>query len=235
MKIEETNKIQKLAPILVEHFMDWEVAKSEWDLYREKIEKYKQYIGLAQKYFFYNSHDSDILSLKKINKNDLQFILNDISTLEFAYALINKKGLDIGECKLEFPIEITSKGTKHLSLNTVDENSGDIHPCKLRKLNEYLYEEIITREENKIEIAFDLWSNKKNPANRYLLLLSCMQLHIEEKQSVAWQKYFGDVYDDYYKYFTMKRDQGVFLSDYSLCEKLIDEYETLKPSVYFKS
>ena len=40
-----------------------------------------------------------------------------------------------------------------------------------------------------------------------------------------WEKFFGDTYNAYYDYFETERNVGRWLSDYSLCEKLIDEIE----------
>ena len=226
MKIGTSNKIQDVAPTFVENFTYSELSKSVCSAYETKIEDYKKRIGKAGKYFFYHSHDSDILEIKKTNRKDLLLRLNDLSTLEFACALIDKKGLDIDKTSLEFPVEFISSGTTHLSLNTVDETRGEIYPCRFRQLSEYLYEEILVWEKGHIEIAFDLWKhNSINNNHRYLLLLSCKQLKINEYQSEAWRKFFGDTYKAYYDYFETERNVGRWLSDYSLCEKLIDEIE----------
>ena len=227
MKIGTTNKIQDLAPTFVEDFTDYELSESVSDTYRGKIEDYKRRIEKAAKYFFYHSHDSDILEIKKVNHKDLLMRLNDFSTLEFACALIDKKGLNINKESLIFPLEFISSGTTHLSLNIVEAN-GEIHPCRFRQMSEYLYEEILFWENGHIEIAFNLWKRKaKNNIYRYLLLLSCTHLKVKEYQSKAWKKYFGDRFDFYYDYFETERNAGRWLSDYSLCEKLIDEIEKL--------
>ena len=93
-------------------------------------------------------------------------------------------------------------------------------------MSEYLYEEILFWENGHIEIAFDLWKRKaKNNIYRYLLLLSCTHFEVREYQNKAWKKYFGDRYDFYYDRFEIERNAGRWLSDYSLCKKLIDEIE----------
>ena len=223
MKIGTTDRIQDIAPTLVENFTEFEVEKTVYEKYIEKRENYKKHIGIASKYFFYHLHDSDILNLKRINGKDLFLQVNDFSTLEFACALIDKKELNIKKETLKFPLEIISKNTKHLSLNIV-ELDGKIYPCRFRQLNEYLYEEIISWENNHIEIAFDLWKHNVNQC-RFLLLLACEKLEFLEKQKTAWIEYFGTTYDDYYQIFEKERHEGRFLSDYSQCEKLIEEIE----------
>ena len=122
MKIGTTNKIQDLAPTFVENFTYCELPESVYECYEEKIEGYKKRIGKVAKYFFHHSHDSDILEIKKVNRKDLLLRLNDFSTLEFACALIDKKGLNVNKESLVFPIEFISSGTTHLSLNSVEES-----------------------------------------------------------------------------------------------------------------
>jgi hypothetical protein len=224
MKIGETNNIKDLAPTLVEHYVDEEVSENIYEEYREKIKNYKTIIGIESKYFFGHLHDSEILSLKIINGN-LHFILNDIATLEFASALIDKMELKISAYNMKFPIEIITDETKHLSLNIVDVN-GEIFNNKFVKLNEYLNEEIIEWNDKSKEIVFDLWASKKS-VNRYLLLVSCKGIKIVENQKTYWRKYFGEEYNKYYNCFTDKRNNGEYLSDYTLCEKLIKEIENV--------
>ena len=182
-------------------------------------------MGIFQKYFFYNLHDSTVLQLNKTNNGDLYLKLNDIATEEFAYALIDKKKINIKDRNLQFPITIHSEKTIDLSLNTVNTHTGEIIPSKMEKLQEYLYEEIIDWKENNIEIAFDLWHEK---GFRYLLYLHCEKLSIIEEQDYWWNKYFGSNYDGYYHYFKLQKEEEKYLSDYSLCEKLIDYYDSIE-------
>lgn len=224
MKIGTTNRIQKLAPSLLGTFTEIEVPDyiRATHTYHEKIEVYKNRNEQVTKYFSGQMHDWSILEMKKINRKDLFLRLNDYSTLEFAYALIRKKGLSINESELMFPIEFNSSGTIHLSLNTVG-NEGTISPCRFRQMQDYLYEEILVWEENQIEIAFNFWKR-----NSFLLLLSCSHIEIKEYQGQAWREFFGKKYDVYYHYFETERNKGRFLTDYSLCQLLIDEIESLQ-------
>lgn len=225
MRIGTSDKIEVLAPILAENFIDIEIPQSTSDAYFGKVDAYKKRMGVAARYFFYNLHDSTVLSLKKKNRRDLQLVLNDIATLDFASALIDRKGLGLKARDLEFPLVISSIKTRHLSLNRVDGGSGKITPCRFRKVDEYLYEEIIAWEEGRIEIAFDLWCWRCDPLKRCLLLLSCEELEFEEKQDEAWERYFPESLNHYYEHFKARRRAGEFLSDYTLCLKLIDEYD----------
>jgi hypothetical protein len=164
-------------------------------------------------------HDGEVLSLKKI-KGNLYLKLNDFTTFVFACALIDKMRLGINKEKIIFPLEIKSEGTKYLTLNTVETN-GILHKKYFVKLKRYLYDEIIEWNENNIEIVFDFW--RKRSIRGYLLLLSCTNIKIVESQHEYWEKYFGEKYNKYYNYFINERNKGTFLSDYSLCVKLINK------------
>ena len=50
-----------------------------------------------------------------------------------------------------------------------------------------------------------------------------MKLIINENQNTYWEKYFGEEYNKYYNIFLEERNKGEYLSDYSLCEKLIEK------------
>ena len=217
--------IKDLVPTFVENYTFDEVPESVYKDYNDKIKKYKEFIGTGSKYFFGHLHDSKILSCKNI-KGDLHLQLNEMATLQFACALIDKMKLKINKSKIIFPLEIVSENTNHLSLNIVD-TTGNIYENKFVRLNEYLYERIIEWTDENIKIAFDFCSNKLKH-NSYLLLLlllllSCKKLTINENQHVYWNKYFGKEYNKYYNIFLEERDKGEYLSDYSLCEKLINK------------
>jgi hypothetical protein len=197
--------IKDLAPTFIENYTDETVPRTVYKKYEDKIENNKKHIGTASKYFFGHLHDSDILSIKN-NKGNLYLKLNEMATLEFACALIDKLKLKINKSKIIFPLEIVSENTSHLSLNVVDTN-GKIYENEFIGLNEYLFEEIIEWTEENIKIAFDLWSSKIKygidgiERNRYLLLLSCKKLTVNEMQHEYWNKYFGTEYDKYYNTF----------------------------------
>jgi hypothetical protein len=218
MKIGLFNNIKNLAPTLAENFVDEEISKNIYTEYSNKIGYYRNIIGIGSKYFFGHLHDSTILSLK-IKDNNLRLLLDDISTYEFACALIDKMKLKNDMLNMKFPLEIRTEGTKHLSLNIVD-TEGNLYKNKFVKVKEYLYEEIIDWSNENIEIAFDLWSK---PGCRYLLLVSCKKVKFIENQNKYWEKYFGEKYNEYYEYFINERNKGKYLSDYMLCKELINK------------
>jgi hypothetical protein len=224
MKIGNYANIKDLALTLAGNFIEEEIPQNVlneiYEEYKERIEIYRNGIGIGNKYYFGHLHDSPILSLKKI-KGNMHLKLNDISTLEFACALIEKMKLKINIRKLVFPLEIISEETKYFSSNIVDVN-GNVYEDKLMKVTEYLYEEIIEWTDENKEIAFDLWTGKLKP-RRILLLLSCKNLKIIEGQKEYWKKYFGEEYNEYYDVFVKERNNGEYLSDYSLCIRFLEK------------
>jgi hypothetical protein len=207
-------------PTFIENFTEEDVSKDIYTEYNNKIKMYKNSIGNFSKYFFYNLHDSKIISLENIHHN-LCLKLNDVSTLDFAYALIDKFNLKIDKSEIIFPLEIISEETSHLSLNSVDIN-GTLFANHFVELKEYLYEEIIEWNDKNIEIAFDLCNMNLKPY-RYVLLLRCKKLILKEGQNKYWRKYFGEDYNKYYECFIMERNEGNYLADYTECTKLIDK------------
>jgi hypothetical protein len=212
--------IKVLASTFIENYTEEDVPNSIYEEYSKKIAKYKEYIGIGSRYFFGHLHDSKIISCKNNNGN-LYLKLNEMATLQFACALIDKLKLNINKSKIIFPLEISSENTSHLSLNIVDTN-GKIIENNFIKVSEYLYEEIIEWTDVNIKIAFDLWTNKIKPY-RYLLLLSCRKINILENQKIHWNNYFGNEYDKYYDIFLEERKKGIYLSDYSICLKFMEK------------
>jgi hypothetical protein len=225
MRIGHFDNIKDIAPTLVFHLIENEETFAEFESgvteFPRKIEGFIPLAGMGDKYFTGHLHDSPILSIK-VENNDLSLIVNDFTTLQFACALIDKKNLKIDKDKLIFPFEMKTEETEHLSLNTVDDN-GKIHESKCMKLKEYLHEEIIEWTDDNIEMAFDLWSGKES----YLLLVKCKRIKFIENQDKYWKKYFRDEFNHYYDYFVNERNDRIYLSDYSLCERLINTIDRI--------
>jgi len=222
------DSLKDIAPTLVGDYTCEDTPEVIFKKYYKTIENYKQYMGLGNKYFFGHLHDSHILSCR-INEGNLDLKLNEIATLQFACALVDKMKLKINMRKIIFPLEIISENTKHLSLNIVGKK-GKVYENDFVELNQYICEEIIKWTENNVRIAFNLWSDKVKykfgdnvNCRNYLLLLSCDKLTINEKQHENWNKYFGNKYDKYYNLFLEERKKDKYLSDYSQCEKFIEE------------
>ena len=113
-----------------------------------------------------------------------------------------------------------------VSFNTVDED-GNIHNIEPTNIDEYLYEQIISVEKDIIEIALIVWKNgiENNPGQEILVLINAKSITLKENQDNAWKEIFGNTYDNYYNYFKQQLAIGKYLSDYSICEELYDEYE----------
>ena len=91
----------------------------------------------------------------------------------------------------------------------------------IKSLNEFT-------EKNRIEIAFQFWKfvlKREKSGKNIILIVSAQELIITENQDQAWNEIFGNEYDDLYEYFKGQFDSKRYVSDYTECLKLIDEYE----------
>ncbi|QQO09988.1 hypothetical protein [Breznakiella homolactica] len=226
MKIDRKDNIKDIAPTLIEQFTDMTADPSVCDEYNKKKDILRNRMGTANKYFFGHLHDSEILSQRR-TKNDVIIYLNDYAALHFALALIKKKDIKINQNRLKFPVVIRAMGVKHFSVNKVNPSSGHIKKCKTFTSigANYLYKEIIEWESNAVEIAFNYFKTKSYPDCNFLVLLSCEKILIKEKQETYWNKYFTGNYYKYYQYFLSERNKLRFLSDYGLCEELLNEID----------
>jgi hypothetical protein len=238
LKIGTSEYIQDIAPTLAHCYikdLDFEQGADARNAYYERFKTLDERYRLSRMRLGGRLHDSYVLSREKTDDRYVLW-LNDVATLDFAGALRDKKGLQIND-EMEFPLGIVARDVKRLSLCAVNERSGRIMPCCHAKLWQYLYEEIISWDESGVEIAFVLVSDQIRVSGRSrrqfrnahaLMLIACGHLGIDdEMQDEAWHKYFGRDFDDYYSFFKRKRDEGVFLSDYTECRKLIDEFEAI--------
>ena len=234
MKIGSSKYIQDIAPVLAHWFINDYDEEKNMEIQRAYYERFKAMDEgfKLTRMGFHSLHDSYILSKEK---TDNQYILwlNDVATCDFAGALRNKKGLRING-EMVFPLGIAASDLSHLSLNKVNDRTGRLMPCRPGKLKEYLSEEIISWDENGVEIAFVLIGGRKRVPrtsvrrfsyDRALLLIACKHLHVEQQQDAAWEAYFGHEFDEYYNFFKDKRNNGEYVADYSQCCKLIDEFD----------
>jgi len=237
LKREPAMYIQDIAPSLAHWFIDdydFDKSMKMQRSYYERFRAMDDRFGLTHMRLGNGHlHDSYILSKGK-SDNGYALWLDDVAVCDFAGALRDKKGLNIGG-KMTFPLGITACGVNRLSLNKVNKRTGRLDPCRPGKQWQYLSEEIIRWDEDGVEIAFVLWGGRKRvprtAMRRYsyvsaLLLIACKRLYVDQRQDIAWHEYFGHEYDDYYGFFKHKRDSGVNLSDYSVCCELVDEFDT---------
>jgi hypothetical protein len=82
-----------------------------------------------------------------------------------------------------FPIQVDFE-TTNLTFNTVDED-GNIQRIEPTTIDEYLYEQIISIDNEKIEIGLVVWKNgiKKKPGQHILILMTVKNIILTELQS----------------------------------------------------
>jgi hypothetical protein len=219
------NRIQEIAPILAEHLIEFENDSETIKNYYEYLNSHSQRLGLYYKYLPL-LHDSWFIETK-LTENKFEIILNEYTTFIFATALNHKKSLKINHDKLVFPSQIDFTKLSEISFNEVDEN-GIIHEIKQTRIDEYLYEQIISINQESIDIGLIAWKeNKDRPGQEILILMKFEDFIITELQNKNWERVFGDEYKEYYNYFKSQLQIGRYLSDQSICEELIDEFEKI--------
>jgi hypothetical protein len=216
------NRIQNIAPLLAYYLIDFEPNSETRKEYLQLVTDNSLRLGPFHKYLGL-LHDSWFIDTQLI-ENSFSTKLNDFTTHVFADALIGKKNININHDKLVFPVHIDFEFTD-LSFNTVND-SGLIKELKQTEIHEYLYEQIISVDNDKIDLGLVVWcKGKKGPGKYILILMTVKNINTNEFQDNAWENIFGDKYDDYYKYFKSQLETGRYLSDQSLCEQLIDEFD----------
>ncbi len=154
--------------------------------------------------------------------------LNDFTTQVFSEVIVDKKKVDIRQSQLVFPIQLDFK-ISSLTFNKVSEE-GNIQAIEPPVINEYLYEQIISIDNENIEIGVVVWKDEiEDEAGQHIfILMTVKDIVLTELQDNAWAEIFGNVYDDHYKYFKEQLNSGRYLSDQSICYDLYDEYERLQ-------
>ena len=219
------NRIQDIAPLLAEDFIDFEANSETKKKYSKLLTDNSKRLGLYLKYLP-RLHDSWFIETK-LTENIFATKLNDFTTHVFADALIKKKNLKINHDKLVFPIHIDFE-IIDLTFNTVNDH-GFIKEIERTEINEYLYEQILSIDEYEINLGLVVWENAENkPGKQILILMSVKNIRMTEFQDKAWDNLFGNKYTNYYKYFKSQLETGRYLSDQSLCEELIFEYDNKK-------
>jgi hypothetical protein len=211
--------IVDIAPQLAYHFIDdaETIDNSEiLKLNKDRIGKYYEYLGLL--------HDSWILKTTLTPQNFL-LNLNNFTTHVFADALIAKKKLKVEDDKLVFKVDLDFE-IESITFNTVDDD-GFITTIKPVNADEYLCEDIISIQDELIEIGLIVWVSScgSKPGQSILILIKANSISLIEHQAKDWEAVFGKEFDKYYNRFKAELLKGTFLSDQSRCEKLIDEID----------
>lgn len=218
-----TRNIQDIAPLLADHFVDIESNATTFEVNNKLVADNAQRLGLYHKYLGL-LHDSWFIKTN-ITAEKFSITLNDFTTHVFSGVIVDKKKLSIDHDKLVFPIQLDLEIT-NLTFNTVDDD-GNIQSIDPTSINEYLYEQIISIDNDKIEIGLVVWKDgiDDKPGQHILILMSVKNIILTELQHNAWTELFGNAYDEYYKYFKTQLDNGRYLSDQSNCYEIYDEYE----------
>lgn len=221
--MKRTKRIQEIAPLLADNFTDFEPSQDLWKLHGELVETNKSRLGNYYKYII-QLHDSRIIEAKKKN-SDFEIILNDFSRFVFVKAIVDKKNLKINHSNFEFPLILKFKNAD-ISLNKISEE-GILEPIDLIKVDEFLHQQFLKIEKERIEIAWIVWKNGEDeePGEEFLLLISASELEIIEEQDKKWNDYFGNEYDNYLNEYKTEMENEKFLSDQSVCRELIDKID----------
>ena len=218
-----TRNIQDIAPLLAGYFMDIESDETTFEENNKLVTHNAQRLGLYHKYLGL-LHDSWFMKTN-ITANKFSITLNDFTTHVFSDVIVEKKKLNIDHDKLVFPIQVDFE-TTNLTFNKVDED-GNIQSIEQTNISEYLCEQIISIENDEIEIGLVVWKDgiDDERGQNILILMSVKNITLTELQDSAWKEIFGNTYDNYYKYFKTQLDTGRYLSNQSNCYELYDEYE----------
>lgn len=222
--MNNSKNIQKIAPFLADEFIDLDESFFDTDKYFEFIQSKKNDLGLFSKYLVCKLHDSWVIDTS-LTEKQFSITLNDFSTHVFADAIVDKFSLSIDHDKLVFPVTLTFNSNLVVTYNTVDDD-GNLHVISPVKLDEYLYEQVIIANTNKIEVVFHFrQSHTDRPGERIIVVVSAKDFSLTEDQDLAWQYVFGNKYDNYYNYFKQQFDSSRYVSDGHICSELINELD----------
>ena len=207
--MNKKKNIQNVAPFLADNFVDFEESIFDTDEYSKFLIENSGKLGLLKKYLICLLHDSRVIKLTH-GIDSLKIKLNDFSTHVFSDAIVKKEKIKILHRKLVFPLTIELIGELEFTYNTVD-NNGFLNKINIVKVDEYLYEQVTKLESNRIEIVFVFWANKLR--EKIVIIASCKELIVTENQDQAWNKIFGNKYNNHYKYFKEQFDSERYILD----------------------
>ncbi|MCB9261775.1 MAG: hypothetical protein H6607_05310 [Flavobacteriales bacterium] len=222
----ETRNIKEIAPFLADDFVDLDQPIFDFAQYSKFLDDNSDQLGNLKKYLIGKLHDSWITSFK-LGDEKLLIDLNDFSTHVFSDAIVERLDIKINHDKLVFPVTLEFMGNVKVEFFQVEEN-GDLIEIDQISFSEYLGEQLLKLNPNRIEIAFELWHDnpgKDLPGDRILAMVSAKELKLIENQDKAWNEIFEKTYDNYYQYFKEQFESDRYVSDYSECLKVIDEFE----------
>lgn len=222
-----SKNITTVAPLLARDFLEISDPVFNIQEYEKFVETNKSRLGLFAKYLICKFHDSWIIETK-ITDTKFSIVLNDFSTYVFADSIIEKNNLIIDADNISFPIHLDFITKEKAIFYKVDDN-GIMTEIEPLNLDEYLYEQVVSIDNEKIEIVFEFWKSFKGnqPGERFIIALTTTEIQITEKTDVAWQQIFGSRFDNYFQYFRKHFDSDRNVSDHHSCMELIEEYDKL--------
>jgi hypothetical protein len=173
-------------------------------------------------YFRSRLHDSWVEKIS-YQSNLLSITLNEFSSHCFADAISEHFNLNIPHKKRLLPLTLNFLKVKDLSVSWINGNSKILPLNKdkfMSKLSEFLYEEIIVFEKDKIVIGMLFWTGMKGNKSYLLLQVECEDLYVEEAQREAFKLIFNNNYLDLFDLYWAKRQSGMYF-DYSTAIELI--------------
>lgn len=222
-----SKNIRTVAPLLAGDFV--EVSDQVFNIgeYEKFIEINKSKLGLFANYLICKFHNSTIIETK-VTDSRFTIVLNDFSTYVFASSIIEKNNLRIDTDNILFPIQLDFITEGKAIFYRVDDN-GSMTEIEPFELDEYLYEQVISINNEIIEIVFELWksANENQPGERFLITLTTTEIQITEKMDVAWRQVFGSHFDNYFHFFRKHFNSDRNVSDQHSCIELIEEYDKL--------
>ncbi len=207
-------------------------GESYSDSQREKL--YKNYLKfIASKndvvsnvatYFGGKLHDSWVTEVYYKN-NQIGIALNEFASHCFSDAICEEFNIKIPHKKRILPIILNFSRVKKFSVSRINNNSK-ILPLKkekfLPKLKEFLFDEIIILDKNKIEIGIIFWSGLNGNKSELLLQIECENLEIIQSQRKAFEILFKGKYLNLYDVYWEQKLKGKNF-DFSVAQKLIRE------------
>lgn len=194
-----------------------ELLTSMWDSHSSFIKSKSDILPAGFLYLNSSLHDSLITSLNYDN-NRLCISFNEFSSECFCIALNDLAEINLSHKKIVLPVSFSFEQIKSYSLYYVNRNNKLIKVNKtinIRRLTEYLYDEIIELEPGSISIG--IFFVAKGPSKRKMFLIleiKSKKLIIEEFQKETFLNLFGGKFVDLFDEYWSERQKGV-LFDYS--------------------
>jgi hypothetical protein len=225
--MKTSQNIITFAPLLAGDFVEVSDDFFNIEEYQIFIETNKSKLGHFAKYLICKLHDSLIIETETTDTK-FSIVLNDISTYVFADTIIERNNLTIDTDNISFPIKIDFTTIEKAKYFKVDGN-GNMTEIVPFKLDEYLYEQIVSIDNDQIEIVFEFWKSfkGKQPDERFIIALTTTEIQITEKMYTAWQEVFGSRFDNYFQYFRKHFVSDRNVSDHHSCMELIEEYDKI--------